>query len=65
MLSNLGVSQRAQLSQVLQIESVEDGTTIIEEGSDGDKFYVLTCGTVKCLKTIDGQQVLIVLCECL
>jgi len=48
--------ERITISDALESVSFRNGETIVRQGERGDVFYIIVEGTVKVLKTVDGQE---------
>lgn len=56
LLSSMDSYERSQLADALRVSTVSDGTVIVTQGEDGDKFYILEEGAATALK--DGAPVM-------
>ena len=50
LLSNLDSYERLRIADALTTESYSDGTVIVREGDEGDRFYLILEGQVKISK---------------
>merc|ERR1712007_91873 len=56
-LKALNHYELAKLSDLLQNDLYEEGETIIREGDDGDKFFILEIGELQCFIALeDGNE---------
>ncbi|MFN7124093.1 MAG: cyclic nucleotide-binding domain-containing protein, partial [Hydrogenophaga sp.] len=55
LFTSLGQAERDSTVDVMVNEAVAAGSTIITQGSPGDKFYVIQAG--ECLVDVNGEQV--------
>lgn len=55
-LSNMENYERAKLADAVKERKYKAGEKIIEEGQDGEEFFIITEGNAKAYKTIAGQQ---------
>jgi cAMP-dependent protein kinase regulator len=51
LLEKLDRYEKLKLIDGLESKSYKKGDTIIEEGNEGEDFYIIEEGTVECLKT--------------
>jgi len=56
LLSRLPEHKVSQLSELMTRQSFSDGEYIIREGEEGDCFYIINDGEVKCTKSIQGTD---------
>jgi len=56
LLASMDAYERSQLSDALKPETVPDGTSIVKQGEDGNKFYIIEEGSA--VATKDGQEVM-------
>merc|ERR1711988_586223 len=56
LLQELDPYERGQLSDVLCVEHYKEGDKIINQGENGDKFFLVEEGTANAVKTNDGAE---------
>ena len=56
-LQHLSVEEQLQVVDALQEVTVPTGTVIIHEGDEGDLFYIIRDGEVKCTKSGERGEV--------
>jgi len=56
LLASMDAYERSQLSDALKPEIVTDGSVIVKQGEDGNKFFIIEDGSA--VATKDGQEVM-------
>lgn len=56
LLEKLGSYERAQLAEVLQKETVVAGSTVITQGEEGSRFYLVEEGELVAKKSAPGEE---------
>jgi len=56
LLASMDAYERSQLSDALKLEIVNDGSVIVKQGEDGNKFFIIEDGSA--VATKDGQEVM-------
>eukprot|EP01038_Epipyxis_sp_PR26KG_P007986 gene7986-10829_t len=57
LLSKLPESKLAKLSNVMRVQSFQDGAYIIRQGEEGSRFYIINEGEVRCTRiTAPGKE---------
>ena len=60
LLSSLGEEERAVLSDALEVREFKEGQTIVSEGEEGDRFFIIESGevSIRTSKASDRSKVI-------